>query len=677
MNLNDDVSNLKGVGKKTKDNLNKLGIFKLIDLVLYFPYEYEYIKSENNILNINDGEVCIIKVTVVKKNNDLYIRKNLIISSITLTDGENIFTAKWFNQPFVKKIFQIGKEYCLKGKIQIKGKNRVLQSPTVVDDNLNQNHITPKYSLTKGVTNNLLIKTINNILNQHEFKENMPKYIIKKYNLVSLNEALKNVHNPDNENSLKRSLTRIKFQELFMYSLKIAMIKNFRITQNKGIAFKIAGELSDFKERLPFNLTKAQTKAVREILIDQKKDSPMNRLLQGDVGSGKTIIAFIAILNVVKNGYQAVMVAPTEILVKQHFEDIKNILSPYNLNIEILTSSVSNKKKLDVKRKIQKGEINIVIGTHALFQEDVIFENLGLVVTDEQHRFGVEQRAKLFNKNTYMDILVMSATPIPRTLALCMYGDLDISIIDELPPGRKKIDTYLVQKNKKDKVYHFALEELNKGRQVYIVCPLIEENENINLVSVEEHYEKISKDIFKDFNVEKLHGKMKQDKKDEIIENFFSRKVDILVSTTVIEVGVNVPNASIMIIEDAERFGLSQLHQLRGRVGRGSNKSYCFLIADCKQDYTKERMNIMVKSNDGFFISEQDLKLRGTGELLGARQHGDENFLLANPIEDGDIFKVANNEAGLFMLGNSNEKDKILYYIKVRLESYSQLICFN
>jgi ATP-dependent DNA helicase RecG len=424
-------------------------------------------------------------------------------------------------------------------------------------------------------------------------------------------------------------------------------------------------------------LTKAQSRVIREILIDQKKDSPMNRLVQGDVGSGKTIVALIAIFNAIKNGYQVVMMAPTEILANQHYIEAEKLLTDFNISIKLLCGSTTQKRKEEIKRLLKEGEIDLIIGTHALIEDDVEFKNLGMVVTDEQHRFGVMQRSKLTNKSKNVDTLVMTATPIPRTLSLYLYGDLDVSIIDELPPGRQKIETYYISKSGKDRVYNFAVEEIKKGRQVYVVCPLVEENEELNISSVESLYNELKEKYFKDISIEILHGKMSSKNKDEIMNRFKKGETKTIISTTVIEVGINVPNATLMIIENSERFGLAQLHQLRGRVGRGHHKSYCILIAEIKNDIIRRRMEIMKTSNDGFFIAEQDLKIRGAGEIFGFRQSGEDNLILSDVVQDIELLKVANMEAKR-LIESSDEKDiTAKNEILKKFEQSTRFICFN
>ncbi|MGL4742564.1 MAG: ATP-dependent DNA helicase RecG, partial [Sarcina sp.] len=507
--------------------------------------------------------------------------------------------------------------------------------------------------------------------------DNLPEDMIEKYKLCSLDKAIRNIHFPSDKATLKEAILRLKYQELFTYSMKVMMMRKHIKEKTNGIQFKICQELVELKESIPFALTNAQAKVVREILLDQKSIVPMNRLVQGDVGSGKTLVALIALFNVYKNGYQTAIMAPTEILAIQHKAEAEKFLGKFGVDIELLTGSTTNKEKLRIKEKIRSGVPILVVGTHALLQDDVEFTNIGFVVTDEQHRFGVEQRSRLVNKNRRADTLVMTATPIPRTLSLYLYTDLDISIIDELPPGRKVIDTKVIDMKERNNVYKFAYEQIISGRQVYVVSPLIEENEKLELNSVEQLYDELKSGVFRDVNIEILHGKMKPKEKEDIINRFKENKIKMIISTTVIEVGVNVPNATVMIIENAERFGLAQLHQLRGRVGRGEHKSYCMLVANMKTEVTKRRMHIMEESNDGFYISEEDLKLRGAGEIFGIRQHGDEEFILASVTEDIKILKCANMEAKNIVNDNSEFSNKICMEVSKNLERSRSYICFN
>lgn len=675
MNINDEISTLKGIGPKIKDTLNNCGIYNILDLILYFPRDYEHILYCKVTNDLRDNNKVTVKGKVLQIKKDLYIRKNLIISSIVFINDDFTFEAKWFNQPYIKNKFKINEEYVLLGLCKVEGNKINLINPSLQNSCNEQNNIIPKYKLKNRLTDNFFIKIISEVIDKIQFVENLSIHILEKYNLCSLNYAIKNIHKPENIQTLGEAKKRLKFQELFIYSLKLELLKKYK--HSNGITFKIAPELKQLKEKLPYTLTEAQNRVIREILIDEKKHTPMNRLVQGDVGSGKTIVALIALFNVVSNGYQGTLLAPTEILAKQHYIEAVKLYKEFNINIEILTGSISAKNKKRIKEDLKTGKIDILIGTHALLEEDVEFQNLGMIVTDEQHRFGVRQRNRLCSKSDNVDVLVMSATPIPRTLALTLYGDLDISTIDKLPPGRKNIDTFCANRNMRKKVYEFALKEIEKGSQVYIISPLVEENEDMNVVSVEELYNELKENYFYNVEIDMLHGKMHPKLKDEIMEKFKNNKTKVLISTTVIEVGVNVPNATLMIIENAERFGLAQLHQLRGRVGRGSKKSHCILISELENEVTKKRMNIMTSSNDGFFIAEEDLKLRGSGEIFGVNQHGEEELIFTNIVEDYDLFKIANAEAKL--VAKSDDEKDVLIKSKVSEKIYETLkyICFN
>lgn len=676
MNIYSDIGQLKGVGPKTKDLLNKCGIYNILDLLLYFPRDYEFLNSVTDLNTTNENEKITIKCELVEVKKDIRTKTGKILTTLVFQCNEQKILAKWFNQPYVKKNFMLGEKYNLVGKIKKNGAFFDVINPVIGCEDLARSKIVPKYSLKDSLSNNILVKLINQILDSIIIAENLTGSIVEKYNFVSLDYAIRNIHFPKDRDSLNKSKKRLKFQELFTYSIKIMMLKQ-HVKSSNGIAFKMVKELKDLKESLPFDLTSAQSRTIREILLDQKKSVPMNRLVQGDVGSGKTIVAIIAMFNVVKNGYQAVMMAPTEILANQHFAEVKKVLERFEIPIEILSGSTKNSEKLRIKEKIKSGESMIVIGTHALIEEDVEFVNLGIIVTDEQHRFGVHQRSKLINKGKEADVLVMTATPIPRTLSLYLYGDLDISIIDELPPGRQKIDTVFFHERHRNKAYELAQNQIKGGRQVYIVCPLIEENETLDLNSVNKLYDELKNTYFKDIPLEMLHGKMNGKSKEDVMDRFKKGEIKAIISTTVIEVGVNVPNATVMIVENAERFGLSQLHQLRGRVGRGSHKSYCILIAEANNNITKKRMQIMTQSNDGFFIAEQDLKIRGTGELFGIKQHGDSELILANIIEDSDILRVANMEAKKVINSNSEADKKLCNEVIKNLQKTSKYICFN
>ena len=520
-----------------------------------------------------------------------------------------------------------------------------------IENTNNTGKIIPIYPLTFSLTQNTLRKIIENglqkVQEQGGLQETLPQYILDEYKLKKINEATKNIHFPEEFEDFKKARKRLVFEELLSTQLALLQLKNNNLTDKKGIKFNQEIHMSDVINSLPFKLTKAQLRVLQEIDENMESDKSMNRLLQGDVGSGKTVVAIISAYKAVKSGYQAAILAPTAILATQHLTNFKKILDKFDIKCELLISGISKKKKEDILERLKNGEIDILIGTHAMLEENVEFKNLGLVVTDEQHRFGVKQRTKMAEKGQKPDVLVMSATPIPRTLALILYGDLDISIIDELPPNRKTIETFAVTKRMEERVNNFIKKQVDEGRQAYIVCPLVEESEeeDNDLKAVVTLYETCKKEIFPNYRVEYIHGKMRPKEKDDIMNRFKNGEIDILISTTVIEVGVDVPNASIMVIEDAQRFGLAQLHQLRGRVGRGKYKSYCVLKYNGNGQNTKERMKVMCETNNGFVISQKDLELRGSGDFFGTMQHGIPDFKIANLFTDMDILKLAQEAA--------------------------------
>ncbi len=677
VNIYSSVTAIKGVGPKMADKLSKCGIYSILDLLLYFPRDYESIFMVEDLDDVDSKGKVILEIGVDRILPDVRTKTGKILTTIRFVHKGKFIKGIWFNQPYMKSSFRIGSRYVISGVIEKQGREFIVKNGTIMRNTTAEStDIMARYPLKDDISNTFLNKIVTEVLNLVKIQENLPKTILNKYDFMSLDDAIRNIHNPKSLKLLEEARKRLKFQELFTYSLKLMALKNRNIN-SKGISFRISKELTILKKNLPFQLTEAQTRTVREILIDQKKPISMNRLVQGDVGSGKTIVALIALFNVIMNGYQGAMMAPTEILAKQHYYEAEKLFKEFNINIELLTGSTTEKNKSIIKEKLLKGEIDLIIGTHALIEDNVQFKNLGLIITDEQHRFGVGQRTKLGNKREDIDVLVMSATPIPRTLCLYLYGDLEVSIIDTLPPGRKPIDTYYLSTQEKGRVYNFALEEIKKGRQVYVVCPLVEENEDMKLSSVTALYEELKKTYFKSIEIAILHGKMSNKDKNLIMNEFKEGNIKVLISTTVIEVGVNVPNATMMIIENAERFGLSQLHQLRGRVGRGSHKSYCVLVANIKSETTKKRMNIMKNSSDGFYIAEQDLKLRGSGEMFGFRQSGENGLILSDLGEDFPLFKIANDEAKKLFNNEEEENQRILREIMLNLERSTKYICFN
>ena len=669
MDLKEDVKFIKGVGPNRVKLLNKIGIFTLNDLISYYPRGYEDRSKPKNICECSNGEVALIEGIAVSRLIDSIISKGRTIQRLIVRDETGQATITWFNQPYLRSKFQTGKRYRFYGKIEFLYGKVSMSSPVFdeIEDSKNTGKIIPIYPLTFNLTQNTLRKIIENGLEvvDGELNETLPDYILKEYNLIDINNATKNIHFPQEFEDFKKARRRLVFEELLSTQLALLQLKNNNLTDKKGIVFSKDAKMSDVINTLPFKLTKAQARVLQEIDENMESEKSMNRLLQGDVGSGKTAVAMITAYKAVKSGYQAAVLAPTAILATQHLINFKKMLDKFDVRCELLISGITKKKKEDILSRLKDGKIDILIGTHAMLEENVEFKNLGLVVTDEQHRFGVKQRTKIAEKGQNPDVLVMSATPIPRTLALILYGDLDISIIDELPPNRKTIETFAVTKRMEERINNFIKQQVDEGRQAYIVCPLVEESEeeDTDLKAVVSLYEKCQQETFSNYKVEYIHGKMKPKEKDEIMNRFKNGEIDILISTTVIEVGVDVPNASIMVIEDAQRFGLAQLHQLRGRVGRGEYKSYCVLKYNGNGKNTKERMKVMCETNDGFIISQKDLELRGSGDFFGTMQHGIPDFKIANLFTDMEILKLA-QEAAIKIVDKDrkleNEENKLL-----------------
>lgn len=657
LDLYKDVQYVKGIGPKKACKLNKLGIFTLKDLLYYFPRQFEDRNNLKKIAQLENDEKATIKA-VISNINTFSPKEGMTLTKIDVKDETGSAKLVFFNKTYIKNTFRPGDSILVFGKVKKRFNNLELTScelEYLTNSPKNTCRFMPVYQLTYGVTNKEIMSIIKTVLEDKELiiQEYMPQRIIEKYRLCNIDFSVRNIHSPSNKESLKIALYRIVFEELLILQLGLFVFKSGRNKEN-GIKFTTSESLKNIISSLPFKLTKAQNRALDEIINDMNSDKIMNRLVQGDVGSGKTIVALLALANCVLNGYQGALMAPTEILAGQHYISLTETLKDFGINVGLLIGSLTKKQKDMVLEQIKNNEIDILIGTHALIEDKVEFNNIGLVITDEQHRFGVMQRSRLSLKGINPDILVMTATPIPRTLALILYGDLDISIIDELPPGRQPIETLAIEKSKRDRAYNnLVRREVESGRQVYIVCPLVEESESIEAKSAVELVEELRAEYFSDLRLGLLHGKMKSSEKDEVMSNFKNKEIDILVSTTVIEVGVNVPNATLMIIENAERFGLAQLHQLRGRVGRGSHKSYCVLIYDSKTDVCRQRMSIMEETNDGFRISEKDLEIRGPGEFFGTRQHGLPELKVANLFKHIKILKLAQQEAR-YILGEDN-----------------------
>lgn len=643
VDLDKDVKYVKTVGPNRVKLLNKLNIYTLKDLIEYYPRDYEDRSKPKNLYECTDGEEVLIETMAAGRITEMH-KGRMTISRLIVKDQTGTCYITWFNQGYLRDKFQPGRMYRFFGKISNKNGRLEMNSPVYdeIDQSKNTGKIIPIYPLTYELKQNTLRKIIENGLAEVKGKlpETLPEYILKENNLWDINNTIERIHFPIEFSDFNKARERLVFEELLTTQLALLKLKNNYEHETDGIQFSKDVYMSDVINILPFKLTKAQLRVLEEIDRDMESNKPMNRLLQGDVGSGKTVVAMIAAYKAVKSGYQATIMAPTAILASQHLESFQGILEELGIKTELLISSVTKKKKSEILEKLQSGEIDILIGTHAILEENVVFKNLGLVVTDEQHRFGVKQRGTIASKGQNPDVIAMSATPIPRTLALILYGDLDISIIDELPPNRKKIETYAVRKNMEERVNNFIRKQITEGRQAYIVCPLVEENEDMEgLQSVIELAERYQKETFSEYKVAYLHGKMKPKEKDEIMERFKNGEIQILIATTVIEVGVNVPNSSIMVVENAERFGLAQLHQLRGRVGRGEYQSYCILKYEGNSETIKQRMKVMCDTNDGFIISEKDLELRGSGDFFGTEQHGLPEFKIANLFEDIAVLK--------------------------------------
>lgn len=620
---NTKIQFLKGVGEKRAALLSKLGIDTVGDLLRYYPRDYRDWSKTVPISQAIIGDECCIRAVCDKTPRGVMIKKGLTVFKTSATDGNNKIAITIFNNKYAAQSLEQGEEYLFYGKISGNLYSKEMVSPLILKDDGRSDIIHPIYPLTQGINSKYIEKLIKSALALCPdcFEDPIPLSLREKLCLMEINQAIKQIHFPDSEDYLAEARRRLVFEELFV--LQTGLMKMKGIAKNKSEIIVDPSPVSEFMNSLPFKPTGAQSRAVSECLNQMNSGFVMNRLLQGDVGSGKTLVAAAVIYAAVKSGYQTAFMAPTEILASQHFKTLTSFFKNSDIKTELLTGSMTKKNKSEIKQRVLNGETDVLIGTHSLIQSDVEFKNIGLVITDEQHRFGVRQRNALSEKGQTPHTLVMSATPIPRTLALIIYGDLDLSVLDEMPPGRQVTETYCIDSNKRKRAFNYIKKHLDSGFQGYIVCPLIEESETgADLVAAEDYAEDLCKNEFKDYNVGLLHGKMKPSEKENVMSRFASGEIQLLVSTTVIEVGVDVPNAVIMVIENAERFGLSQLHQLRGRIGRGSEKSTCILITDSSGEATKKRMKIMTQTTDGFRIADEDLKLRGPGDFFGSRQHG-------------------------------------------------------
>lgn len=653
LNLSSNIKYIKGVGEKRAGLFGSLAIFDVDALIHFFPRKYEDWTKTKTVRELENGDVASIKATMITPVKEHMIRRGMTLYKCRFSDGESIINVTIFNNKYQAQALRVYEDYVLFGKIEKNLTSASMSSPKIerLDTGV---RVHPVYPATGKLTSNAIAKVVKTALESlEEIPETLDKSVRDKYNLISLDRAIRQIHFPDSEEDMQQARHRLIFEELL--TLQLGLLKLKGRNKTKTNLRMTADFTEEFKSLLPFEMTNAQKRAIKDCLFDMAGDYPMNRLLQGDVGSGKTAVAAGLCFTVIRNGYQCALMAPTEILAVQHYEGLSKILLSTGINVRLLTGSTKAKEKREIKAALIEGEIDLLIGTHAIIQNDVEFKSIGLVITDEQHRFGVKQRAALAEKGEGIHTLVMSATPIPRTLGLILYGDLDISMLDELPPGRQEIRTDVVDSRYHQRLYKFIKDAADRGEQAYIICPAIEESEeSIALKSAEQYAQELSESAFRGYNIGLLHGKMKPKEKDNVMKAFSSGDVQILVATTVVEVGVDVPNATIMVIENAERFGLSQLHQLRGRIGRGSKKSFCVLVSDSKSESSRNRLEVMKKNSNGFKIADEDLKARGPGDFFGERQHGLPALKIADMLQDMETLHLAQKCAGEILAEDSN-----------------------
>ncbi len=661
MQLSDSIREIKGIGEKSEKLFAKLGISTVEELLFFYPREYEIVENIRPINEVKEGHIVVVSGTLGSKPRLQYVR-NLKIVSTFLRDASGQLEVTWFNMPFIMKTLRMGTRYIMRGRVINKNGRYRLQQPKLLSEE--EYHkllkkLQPVYPLTAGLTNHAVSKAVGSALKEVDLTgDYLPLEMRKKYDLILRKQAVHAIHFPKDKEEYMQARRRLVFEEFFFFALALHQMKQGKHQKPSPYemnTFELPEKLMD---RLPFDLTDGQKRAWEDIRQDLTSGVVMNRLIQGDVGSGKTIVAVLALLACVENGHQGAIMVPTEVLAEQHLKTFQEYLKPFDIRVDLLVGSMTASQKRRVYEALEMGMTDIVIGTHALIQEKVHYKDLALVVTDEQHRFGVRQREEFSQKGLEPHMLVMSATPIPRTLAIILYGDLDISVIDVMPSDRLPIKNCVVGTSYRPKAYEFIEAQVRQGHQVYIICPMVEESENMEAENVTDYTDTMKGTLSPSIRVECLHGKMKAGAKNDIMERFAAGEIDVLVSTTVIEVGINVPNATVMMVENAERFGLAQLHQLRGRVGRGSAQSYCIFMAGNSSRETMERLNILGGSNDGFYVAEQDLKLRGPGDLFGIRQSGELNFALSDIYQDAGILKDANEAAAMYT------KDDILNLCK-------------
>ena len=658
-----DLNNLKGIGEKTEKLFYKAGVEKVNDLLRYYPRYYDVFEEPVLIRDLECDRTQAIKGTVVREVSVKRVRNLQVVTGYLRDERGDAIKATWFNSPYLKGKLTIGSTFIFRGFVKENYSNFSIEQPKIfgiAEYNKKKGEMQPVYPLVSGLTNNMVQKAVKQALKLVETEEFLPEKIRNKYGLEGLQQAIEHIHYPTDKNQLYSARKRLIFDEFFMFIYNIRNLKDKNTEIHNRHILVEPKEVKTLINNLPYELTNAQKRTWEEIKRDISSTKVMNRLIQGDVGSGKTIIAFFALITAALNNGQGAMMAPTEVLARQHYDNLIELIKEHNINVNpvVLVGSMTAKEKRDAYKVIESGDADIIIGTHALIQEKVNYNNLTLVVTDEQHRFGVRQREAISEKGKHPHIMVMSATPIPRTLAIIMYGDLDISVIDELPANRLPIANCVVGTDYRPNAYDFMTKQIAKGRQVYVICPTVEYSEAVEGENVIEYAEKLKRIMPVSVNIEFLHGRMKPAEKNEIMDRFANNQIQILVSTTVVEVGVNVPNATVMMVENAERFGLAQLHQLRGRVGRGKYQSYCIFINGSGKKEALERLNILCKPNDGFLIANEDLKLRGPGDFFGVRQSGDFEFRLGDIMNDANILKQASEAVELILNEEVEISDK-------------------
>ncbi|MDO4166642.1 MAG: ATP-dependent DNA helicase RecG [Eubacteriales bacterium] len=677
MELQDSIRNLKGIGEQTEKLFARLGVRTIEDLLGLYPRTYDIYQPLEYVSQAREGKTMAVEVSLAAKPKLSRVR-NLKMLHCVMRDSSGQLPVTWFNMPYLMRSLTMGRRYILRGKITVKNGRLQMQQPKILDrqEYANLLHkMQPIYPLTARLTNNMVVKAVTQALAETDLNGDfIPLEIRKKYQLIPHKTAIRDIHFPKNEQAFRQARDRLVFEEFFLFTLALHQMKQSKHRKQSLYAACPGEKTEALLQSLPYTLTDGQQKAWQDIIKDMESGYVMNRLIQGDVGSGKTIVSILALLTVVESGHQGAIMVPTEVLAEQHYATFCELLEPLGVRVGLLTGSMKAAQKRQMQTRMQQHEVDIIVGTHALIQEKAVYADLALVVTDEQHRFGVKQREGFYEKGKEPHMLVMSATPIPRTLAIILYGDLDVSLIDVLPKGRLPIKNCVVGTNYRKQAYRFMHQEVSAGHQVYVICPMVEESEEVEAENVVDYTEMLREHLPASVRMEYLHGRMRPAEKNEIMERFVAHEIDILVSTTVIEVGINVPNATVMMVENAERFGLAQLHQLRGRVGRGEAQSYCIFMTGNASQENRERLAVLEQTNDGFRVAEEDLKQRGPGDLFGIRQSGELDFKLADIYQDARILQQANEAASVFERAEVLELCQKYQGLRNRLARYSDEI---